>query len=409
MGKQALLFAFVLVLVTTACVDASDTSSSSLSAHVTPITTPASPQMLRMAYVKGGNVWLWVENGSGYPLTTTGGVTQVKISDSGEWVAYKQNGELWLVNTSGNPTSQLIVSNAYLAGLNPQGDGAGQIDGYGFTRNNQSIYLTISGNGNNGRLDLFKIDLDTKMPVRMIGPGRGGTYIISPDGECLAIYYPSLQDLFCKGDIQPRHVFEFAYECEFGAHAVPDIHWSADSSGFYTVTPICDNNILHYRQRLQYVPRSGGNPQIRFEFVGWIFDQADISPNGDCLAHLVDNGDMQDLRIGCSDRVEEIYATYPKDRIGFIGWAPDSVHFVFWKSEDDKVTEAMGRPLYADLTHMPVPLLSDISQAYDITWVDSSRFLFFSNGLYVGWTDGKKSQIDNGLSRSTIYDFSPKP
>jgi len=58
----------------------------------------------------------------------------------------------------------------------------------------------------------------------------------------------------------------------------------------------------------------------------------------------------------------------------------------------------------------PGSLLGVGALAYKIAWVDAgSRVIYYSDGLWLESTDGKKVAIDPKASRTAAFDFCPKP
>ncbi|HTX89997.1 MAG TPA: hypothetical protein VMC09_02175 [Anaerolineales bacterium] len=411
--KTRMLVGVFLFSLMTACggIDGSPTSTPTpmpIPTNTPQPTTP--PRALEVVYVRDGNIWLWVEGAGNSALTTVGGVSEVRISEDGVWIAYLQNDQLWLtrpdIAPSPNPSEypKLLVS------------AESRIVQFDFDPQSKNIYFTAFINGVAGGLDLFRIRVDLPLPVRVVGPGLGGNYHISPDGQCLAITRPNQLDLWCQPDPQPRRVFEFAYECGFGVQTGPDIRWTAASDGFYVVAPVCDDNTLHGRERLYFVPRNGTAPQVKAEFVGWTYDPVFIAPDGTHLASLIDYGDLKSLHIIGVNGSDATYISLPSDDITFRGWATDSRHFIVWLKQSMLYNSFTG-PLIASLDEMPVPLLTeDLDTTLpgptisDVNWVSDSRFLFLRDGLWIETLKSTMVPIDaTPGARIASYDFSPKP
>lgn len=418
----------MFLLLTTAC-GADWSATDDPAGDVTPTISPTQPaptatsigcNALTVVYARedanavgngnageNGTVYLWKEGGSAEQLSSAGGVSKVRISLNCRWVAYLQNNELMLAPTDRNTAPKPLVTNFFLDSL---AMGGGRIVRFDFSPDSQAIYFTTYIDGDNGGLDLFKIDMNVQMPVRFVGPGLGGNYTISPDSKCLTISRPNQLDVYCDGYRQPQRVFDLADECGFGADEGPDVQWKGDSSGFYVVTPKCDNNTLYGHLILWDVSlaamAANKPPQNRAEFVGWTYDMVVIAPNGNCLAHMMDNGDLRDLHLVCTDNSDVIYASYPKDAFEFQNWSPDSKYFVFLMNPDSKRNGSIASPYYADRIEMPKPLLSEQSSGINwmaapvtrISWVGSNRILFISKGLWVETLGGAISPIDNNAS-----------
>jgi hypothetical protein len=425
MGRVIVINKIVLVLllftVITACVavDIPPTATEQ------PLSTPTpgfNLANLKVVYISNGNLWVWSDNRK-IRLMANGGVADVRISQDGQWVAYLWEDQLWLDHSDNDVNSRkypdypkLLVSTEFLFSLTTPSSGDAKIVRFDFARNSEDIYFTAFVGGDNGGLDLFRIKTAMLLPVRIVGPGLGGNYFISPDSRCLTISRPNQLDVWCQNDREPRRIYEFANECGFGAHDGPDIEWTGNSRGFYVVVPVCDDGVLHGHQRLEYVPLDGNSPQTQVEFIGWTYDHVDIAPDGRRLASLVDYGDLKSLHIVEATGNDSIYISHPRDDISFWGWTPDSGHFVMWLMKSNLYENFTG-PFYSVQDTMPVPLLSEdlivsqrISEVSNVQWVSNDTFLFIRNGLWRETLTGSMTGIEiTPGTNITSYDFAPKP
>jgi dipeptidyl aminopeptidase/acylaminoacyl peptidase len=417
------IFAIILCLGITACVgvDISPTATEQ------PLSIPTriyNSRDLKVAYIGNGDVSVWSETNT-VALTSTKDIAEVRISQDGQWVAYLQGGQLWLDHSDDNVNNRtspdypkLLVSHDFLFNLttpNPIG-GDAKIVRFDFAPNNRDLYFAAFVGGDNGGLDLFRIKIGMFLPVRIVNPGLGGNYFISPDSRCLTISRPNQLDVWCENDREPRRIYEFANECGFGAHDGPDVEWTGDSKGFFVVVPVCDDGILHGRQRLEYVPLNGNVPQTQVEFIGWTYDHVDIAPDGHRLASLVDYGDLKSLHIVEIGGVDNVYISHPRDDIAFWGWTPDSRHFVMWLMNSN-LSENFTGPFYSIQETMPIPLLSEdlvaskrIYKTSKVQWLNNDNILFIRNGLWREELGGSMTGIETRPDVIvTSYDFAPKP
>ncbi len=384
-----------------------------------PATSTATIQIcpvLTVAYIRDSTVWLWRQGIPAAPFSAPGGALRVKISQDCKWVAYLQNGQLWIGPTDRSTVPYLLVDENYLFSLTTPSKGDARIVEFDFAPSSQTIFFMASISGDNGGMDLFRIDFATRLPVRFISPGLGGNYKISPDSDCLTLSRPNQLDLYCFKVHQIRNIFTFPNECGFGVHAGPEVQWKSDSSGFYVVVPDCDGNSLHGWQRLMFVPRVGGDPQQMVQYIGWIFEKNYIAPDGSCVAHIVDTGDLYDLHLACtSDQSDSIYVSFPREDLAFSSWVPDSTHFVFSMNGNAVQNGSIIEPLYATIGQQPIPLLSEQranmmrTPPTDIRWVNNNSFIFISNGLFMEQLNNTMVPIDNQTTYIQDYDFAPKP
>ena len=86
-----------------------------------PFLTSVPPSTeLRVAFVNvtehGNNVWLWTEGETGaMPLTKDGGVSDVRISDDGEIVAFTRGDGLWMVRSDSTEERHLVRAEDFAA------------------------------------------------------------------------------------------------------------------------------------------------------------------------------------------------------------------------------------------------------------------------------------------------------
>ncbi|MBU4225364.1 MAG: hypothetical protein KKC71_06040, partial [Chloroflexi bacterium] len=83
-------------------------------------TLPPPPQVLRVAYVKDNNAWIWTEGVGVMPLTASGGIQDARISDDGQVVAYVRESipfrpEIRAINSDGSGERILVSSADFLA------------------------------------------------------------------------------------------------------------------------------------------------------------------------------------------------------------------------------------------------------------------------------------------------------
>ena len=105
------------------------TATATIQPSPTPETTASIA--LNVAYIIGGNVWLWAGGKDNIQLTDTGDAVDLAISDDGELIAFKRQDPdnlnievLWVTDTSGGPEERVLVSSMELAEAMPADPGA---------------------------------------------------------------------------------------------------------------------------------------------------------------------------------------------------------------------------------------------------------------------------------------------
>lgn len=345
-----------------------------------PVTTTIEPTRmfipeLFVAYIDlSGDIWFWKDDASSNRLTSSQNAEEVRLSTDGKWVAYlTTDGEMWAVKTDGS-VNQRIVGNDYLNNLIPFGGTTATIDTFRFIPNTHQIFFTVFVAGEVSGIDLFKVNVETGLRERVFSPGQGGNgNYFSPDGDWVVVAYPNELILSRINGQDSRIIFDLPSLRGFSVHRGPDIVWEDDSSGFYVVVPLYDQNENYIgQQQLNFVPVDG-DPQDRITFFALPFGEFYISDDGQNVASLMDDGDLINLNIISAGS----NVTYISDTdIGFFGWNPDSTRFVIWQKGE------ITNPLIGSVNEMPQPLTGNPSQVVDsFKWVESNCFLFTTQNI----------------------------
>ena len=120
--KKISITLLTLIFVTLAC------GSTALPSTPEPVSVPQSTQMpeqsvsptesleteqdivpkgtisvpgLRVAYIREGNLWSWMEAGGSSQLTDTGDMSTLRVSDDGQLLAFMRGNEVWTVRMDG--------------------------------------------------------------------------------------------------------------------------------------------------------------------------------------------------------------------------------------------------------------------------------------------------------------------
>jgi hypothetical protein len=357
-----------------------------------PPVEPPAPAVLRVTYVKGGNVWLWTEGVGTLALTASGDAQQAFISDDGQVVAYiRQIGssgpELWAVNNDGSNNRQLVSTAELWAiytgdpGSAPMGIGPYRVDWRPGTHelyyNTQPIY---EGPGLSIYNDLRMVDADTLVKTVLFAPGDGGHFYFSPDGAQIAIVAPDHIDLVnADGSNLRPNVLVYDWVITYSEYQYyPRPVWAPDSSGLRVVVPPQDPLADPLpASNVWYIPADGSPESLSTSILAMPFAWPDsaISPDLNRLAYAVPVGiptdNLRDLHIsGADGSGDAVYIN--AESLEFVGWAPDSLHFIF---------EVHG-PGPLSGTHLGVvgggtiTLASDSSLMTDFAWTDAAHYLY---------------------------------
>ncbi|MFQ5923410.1 MAG: hypothetical protein ACE5M4_11255, partial [Anaerolineales bacterium] len=180
------------------------------------VTSTPEPQNLRIAYTDSGNLWALEIGSAPRQLTDGGGISEVRLSDDGEWIAYtirdpdQDTAELHSLRFDGsNP--QVLLDAASFDALYP-------LEAFVHYTLSNLDFLPAShillfntrgvfeGPGLAKNDDLLAVDVTTGQINPLLAPGVGGDFTASPTGDPIAIVRPdSLGFVSVNGaDLRPE-------------------------------------------------------------------------------------------------------------------------------------------------------------------------------------------------------------
>jgi hypothetical protein len=85
-----------------------------------------------------------------------------------------------------------------------------------------------------------------------------------------------------------------------------------------------------------------------------------------------------EVHVISADGKDTIFGSYasPPGDLGFMGWAPDSKHFLLDLSKDGRLQV----PYLCAVGEQPINL-TDTDDAHAVVWIDAQRVLFASHGI----------------------------
>ncbi len=345
-------------------------------------TAPA-PSVLRIAYTSGGNVWVITAGGVPLQITTSGGAERVVISSDGLKVAYTRRAvpeatsELNSINVDGTGNA-LLLSTAQIDALHPLGSFVhNDINNLAFIPGTHRLAFNtrgvLEGPGLPKYDDLFVIDADNAALTTVFPAGAGGDFAFSPDGTRLAIIRPTTVGL-ANADGSGLSADILTYTAvitysEYMYYARP--MWTADSAALGLAIPSSDPLAPGASAAVWRVPATGG-PAVNLatisgDFFFTQFDSPVLAPDLSRVAFLRETGtpNVHNLIIANADGSgETIYAT---GQLGWLGWAPDGMHFIF--SQGAGNTIRLG-----GLGTAPAALVTGTR----LRWLNGSEFLYLS-------------------------------
>jgi len=366
---------------------------------------------------------LWVEGGQNQALTSSGRVTDVRLSDDEAVVAFTRqvddfHWELWAVNSDGS-NERLLVGVNDLEALP-------DITREEFTRaivparfewvpgTHQLAYNTQQVGEGPGQFlsdDLRLVNADSLERITLFPEGMGGQFYYSPDGKQIAIVTPTKISLIDSNGMNPREKVlsypEVMTYSEYWYYARPV--WAPDSSLLVAAIPPQDP-LAEPRQptTLWNIPITGESGRLAgsIDTTAFFASEVSFSPDLSRIAFLRETGDpalnQRELYIASNDGNEAtLYHT--ASFLQFLGWAGSSDQFLF-QSGDPPVYQ-VGR-VGGDFTPLPgVP-----AGYFDVRFVDDQRFLHLAeiNGQFdLQLTDmsGNSVTIASPIGTPASYDF----
>jgi len=325
-------------------------------------------------------------------VTSSGDAESVLISSDGAKIAFTRRPapdsltELRAVNADGSGETVLLsiddMKALYPSTLESKGFEIGQM---AFLPGSHALYLntyeafeTVGFAMTN---DLLRINTDTGDLTRLLTPGNGGNFVISPDGNHIAIVRPDSINMVGPGggtlvtDIV-TYLPVMTYS-EFQYYAQPV--WAQDSSAVGVAIPSDDPLGASPSGFIWRMNNSGSSSTnvgtIPGDFYfSQVFSSSIISPNLNRVVFMRDTAttNIRDLFLANTDGTgETLYAT---GEIYWVGWAPDGIHFVY----------SLGGPMNLQLGtdgSADVPL----STGFNLRWINASEYLYL-NGSLGAWT-----------------------
>jgi Tol biopolymer transport system component len=372
------------------------------------------PLHASVAYVKEDNVWLWTSDQEPMPLTDNRGVTDVKISDDGQVVAFARGNELWMVRSDGTD-ERVLISGSDLAAMQPKPpfelpvvpNRFAWVPGTHIVVYNTRVRTDIGLALND---DLRLVDAESLKQNTMLPPSEGGEFYYAPDGRRIALVTSGKITVVDADGENRREVFTYtppATYSEFLYYAKPT--WSADSSSLHVAIPPADPHARppqatsiwrisidvpssHLIGNIVAAPGSdiAFSPDLQYvTYVGQPSDQ----PQQDQDALLVTELDSDQT----TSYFPQAFAVY--------SWAPEGQHFAFLSNPE------LPRAWIGQLGEEAVPAYDDPSNpVVDLSWIDAAHYLVIARthrgwDILLGELDGSMVAIDVLAGSLPAYDF----
>jgi hypothetical protein len=350
-----------------------------------PATDPAAPTpsagsgVLRVAFTKDADLWLWDEGGEARQVSTVGDVYTFNLSDDGQLVAFIrapnfQDYEIWAVNADGS-NERLLVGASDLALLktntDSEGVGVGLLEWIPGTHTiAYNTFESFMGPGAEHHNDLRLIDADANTKSVLLESGQSGeTFTYSPDGTQIALTTPTAISMInADGSNRRDNLVTYTGIGMGEALYQPSPVWAADSSKIRVVIPstgpydpavgptaIWDITVAGSAVQIASIENAEMEPTLSPDLSRIAF----MRPYGE----QIDN--TRELHIANADGSNDV-VYISGGFLTFYNWARDGQRFVY---NIDQGATQLGQ-VGAD----PVPLSTEGLQGLPI-WVDGTRFL----------------------------------
>lgn len=352
---------------------------------------PASaPAIVRVAYIDSGNVWLVEGDAPPAQLTSSGSAETVRLSSDGEKVAFTRRMtadspvEIRVVTRDGTGETVIATGNTWNE-LYAHGDLLfNDLNQMAFIPGTHRLLLNTRGIPEGPGLlkydDLLMLDTETGALTRLLAPGSGGDFAISPDGQRIALTRPDRISLIAiDGSVIRADAITFTPVITYSEYRYyPIAQWLPDSSAVGFAIPSSDPLAVDPSGTLWRLPADGG-PAIHLGTIagGFFFSQigsSAVSPDLNWVAFVRETGtpNVRDLFLAHMDGSgETLYAT---GGISWSGWGPDSSRFAFGLDAPTNLqVGAPGRPA------------APLATGTKLRWANGTTYVYLS-GSSGAWT-----------------------
>jgi Tol biopolymer transport system component len=348
-----------------------------------------------------------------------GRITDVKVSPDGALVAYTVElpdgtTPLWVVNADGSDARPLVAREQLPP---PDPNRIDTVHLFEWQPESHTIFFNTRyvelpgpvGPGERVNADLWLVDADSGNVRNVLGRQSAGRFVLSPDGEHIALVLPQAIEMMDAAATEKRTLLEFPMILTYSEYIYyPQVTWSPDSSFFSVAVPsrdpmAADASVTFYRMSVGGEAEELGTVAGNFLTGGALH----FSPDGEALAAVRINpsGPGQQLLLINADGSEE-QVIDEKPLLNGLGWSPDSQHYAYSRAPEE------GGAFVADREGNLEPFAPDV-QAVTLEWMDETVVVFYGVsgnqwGLYAGSIMDPPQQIAEGAQHdSIVFDVRP--
>jgi hypothetical protein len=353
---------------------------------------PPSASALRIVYTDGGDIWMIEGTGAPQQITSSGFAESVLISPDGMKIVFTRRtspddlAELRVVNADG--TGEIVLLSVddmkalYPSTLESKGF---EISQMAFLPGSHALYFNTYEAFETVGLamtdDLLRMNTHTGELTRLLTPGKGGNFFISPDGNHIVIVRPDSISMVGPGGggLVPDIVtyLPVITYSEFQYYAQPV--WAMDFSAVGVAIPNDDPLGPNPRGFIWRMNNSGSSSSMTGTVMGdfyfsQVFSSPVMSPTLNRMAFLRDTAttNIRDLFLANPDGTGE--TLHETGDIGWVGWVPDGIHFVY----------SLGDPMNLQLGTDGAGSIP-LTTGRDLRWINANKFLCLS-GSIGAWT-----------------------
>jgi hypothetical protein len=384
-----------------------------------PVILSAAPEGLRMAYVVDGNIY--VQNGGNAPVQLTYNEDNAGLvfSEDGERLIFRHNPEpftynirdLSSIHTDGTQR-MLLVTGSLLERFGWGYNEFTEIAYWAYVPGTQQVlFRTIQLNeeispyreGAQPNLDLLSVNIDTGEIKVLLPPGKGGNFVVSPDGSMIAVQATGHIDVVgINGWMIRQNLVTYTPSQPY--ELVPDMFWTEDSTGLIVALPVdtvyevrrdtCTTD-AGARSVWRYAMDGSAPTQISLDPlpIGKESDAYGISPDRNWMFYQ--HYDHPYCPTAQTDETitpgrylvnlqEGTAQWYSPNSVPF--WSPDSIHFLYDIYEQGMFLGSINEP----------PVSIDY-RASSLGWIDARHYLAYY--IVDGSVLGAVGEIDG----ETIY------
>lgn len=361
--------------------------SETVSQPTSPVPTqPAITSSLFFIYTDtNANLWVWNEATGARQITQTNDVVKALISPNNDQLILLRKIDadysLWVAQPDGDDLRELVSAAQFreMAADSLQGVNAPEnlqwVPGTSLLAfNTAQISQDSPLVYNNG---IWVVNITTNQLKQLLSTPEAGMFHFSPSGEKLAIIQPDSISLV-NSDSSNYHAKILTFSpvnayTKSSYYPIPV--WSADSSYLLMAIPPAEAlNFPKQETQIWKIPADGSDPTLLSQFITAPLFWPYIAPDLSSIAYLAPTLDkpgipITSLHIATPSGVSDI--AYYTDQIKFLGWSPNSQHFLFNAGQNSLET------VVGNLPELPVSL-PGLSAASQVHWIDMQSFLFLS-------------------------------